>query len=133
VFIFLDCSEIYYRAIGKKSVPDKRLGKFVQIRNNDTEYLVLSPKGQSVYHANIVERFFTKRKIGGDYNRKGDYYEISEDGWEVTGGGIWAINESDRLLHLSGSSQAYGRYDRRGLRERIEALQQMAGFRIVID
>lgn len=133
MFVFLDYSETYYRAMGKKSVPDKRVGKFIQIRNRDTEYLVLSPKGQSVYHANIVERFFAKRKIVGDYNRKGDHYEISADGWEVTGGGLWAINESDRLLHLSGSSHAYGRYDRRGLREKIAALEQMAGYRIIID
>jgi hypothetical protein len=133
VFTFLDYSEIYYRAIGKTSIPDKRLGKFVQIRNNEKEYLVLSPKGLSVYHANIVERFFTQRKIKGNYNSKGDYYEIDENGWVVLGGGIWAISETDRLLHLSGSSQAYGQYDRRGLRERLEEVEEMSGYRIVID
>jgi hypothetical protein len=133
VFIFLDYSEIYYRAIGKSSIPDKRLGKFVQVRNNSTEYLVLSPKGLSVYHANIVERFFSQRNIEGKYNSKGDYFEISEGEWEVTGGGIWAINETDRLLRLSGSSQAYGQYDRRGLRERIETVEEVSGYRIVID
>jgi hypothetical protein len=133
VLIFLDYSEIYYQAIGKTSIPDKRLGKFVQIRNNDKEYLVLCPKGLSVYHANIVERFFTQLKIKGNYNSKGDYYEINENGWEVLGGGIWAINETDRLLHLSGSSQAYGQYDRRELREKIEGLEEMSGYRIVID
>ncbi len=133
MFIFLDYSEIYYSAIGKSSIPDKRLGKFVQIRNDATEYLVLSPKGLSVYHANIVERFFTQRKIEGKYNSKGDYYEICEGEWEITGGGIWAISETDRLLRLSGSSQAYGQYDRRGLRERIETAEKVSGYRIVID
>lgn len=133
MFILLDYSEIYYGAIRKASLPDKRLGKFVQIRNNGTEYIVLSPKGLSVYHAHIVELFFTERKIRGDYNRKGDHYRIYENGWEVLGGGMWAINETDRLLHLSGSSQAYGRYERRGLREKIEALREMCGYRIVID
>lgn len=133
MFIFLDYSEIYYKTVGRPSVPDKRLGKFIQIRHNDTEYLILSPKGLSVYHANIVERFFTERSISGDYNGKGDHYEIAEDGWKVIGGGIWAINETDRLLHLSGSSQAYGQYDRRGLREKIETIKDMSGYRIVID
>jgi hypothetical protein len=133
VFILLDYSDIYYRAIGKASVPDKRLGKFVLIRNDGTEYLVLSPKGLSVYHANIVERFFTRLKIRGDYNGKGDFYEIHENGWEVRGGGIWAINDADRLLHLSGSSQAYGRYDRTGLRDKIEAVEELSGYRILMD
>lgn len=133
MFIFLDYSEIYYRAIGKTSIPDKRLGKFVQIRNDGTEYLVLSPKGLSVYHANIVERFLTRRKISGKYNGKGDHYEIKGEGWEVLGGGMWAINETDRLLHLSGSSQAYGQYDRSGLREKIETVEKLSGYRVLID
>lgn len=133
MFIFLDYSETHYREVGKESIPDKRIGKFVQIRNNDTEYLVLSPKGLSVYHANIVERFFAERSISGDYNGKGDHYQITEDGWKVIGGGIWAINETDRLLHLSGSSQAYGQYDRRGLGEKIKEIEDMSGYRIVID
>lgn len=133
MFILLDYSKHYYSAMGKTSVPDKRLGKFVQIRNKGTEYLILSPKGLSAYHANIVERFFTQRKIVGKYNGKGDYYEIFEDGWEVLGGGIWAINEADGLLHLSGSSQAYGQYEGRGLREKIKAVDEMSGYRIVID
>jgi len=133
VFILLDYSEIYYREIGKTSVPDKRLGKFVQIRNNGTEYLVLSPKGLSVYHANIVERFFTHRKVRGNYNGKGDHYVIGEDGWQILGGGIWAINDTGRLLHLSGTSQAYGQYDREGLREKIETVERLSGYRILID
>lgn len=133
MFIFLDYSEIYYQTTGKTSVPDKRLGKFVQIRNDGTEYLVLSPKGLSVYHANIVERFFTQREIKGRYNGKGDQYEIDEEGWEILGGGLWAINETDRFLHLSGSSQTYGQYERSGLQEKIGAVEKLSGYRILID
>jgi hypothetical protein len=58
-FKFVDYSATYFTTIAKKPIPSNRSGKFVQIINRSTsdEYLVLSPKELSVYHANIVEWF----------------------------------------------------------------------------
>ena len=55
-------------------MPQRHGGKFVQIsyETNDTEYLILSPKDLSIYHANIVERFCAQNGIEGSYNGRKD-------------------------------------------------------------
>jgi len=55
--ILIDYSEIYYSSVAKTAMPDKLTGKFVQIRNDNTEYLIFSPKEFTPYHANLVEQF----------------------------------------------------------------------------
>lgn len=133
MFKLIDYSEEHFMSSGKKHLPEKRAGKFLQIRHKDSEYLVFSPGELSKYHADIAERFFARKGINGSYNRKRDYYEISDPEWEIAGGGLWKMDADNRTLHLSGSSQAYGRYDRRGLKERILALKGMSGYLLEIE
>lgn len=132
-FHLIDYSELFYKTIVKTAIPAKRIGKFVQIRDNNTEYLVLSPKDFSAYHAHIAERFFTQKGIAGTYNAKCDHFEVKEPDWHIVGGGIWAINEKQRSLHLSGNSQAYGKFDRRNLKEKIFSVKYISDFEIIID
>ena len=135
-FELIDYSESYYRDVLGEEVPEKRAGKFVQIRDEERgrEYLVLSPKGLSAYHANIVERFCSLgRAVGGGYNPRKDSFRISDSSWSVVGGGSWAIDTRNRLLELSGASQAYGRFDPRGLKSRLLALRELDGYTITID
>jgi hypothetical protein len=80
-------------------LPERRHGKFIQIRSDETEYLLLSPGDLSAYHANIVELFFSEKQIEGMYNGKQDYYEINAPGWKIIGGGMWAINETEKILY----------------------------------
>ena len=61
--VFIDYTPLYYATIAKAAMPPVISGKFVQIRNESTEYLVLSPKEFTKYHANIVERFFLTRGL----------------------------------------------------------------------
>ena len=84
------------------------------IRNGDMaeQYLVFSPSGLSVYHANIVERFCHYRSINGSYNSKRNYYEIKDQEWCVLGGGLWLLDEVTKTIKLHGESQAYGKYDK---------------------
>ena len=136
IFELIDYSDSYYREILGQELPEVRSGKFVQIRDEEEgrEYLVLSPKGLSAYHANIVERFCRLgRKIGGDYTPKKDSFRIRDSSWSVTGGGSWMIDSKNRILDLAGASQAYGRFDPRGLKSRILALGDMAGYTVRID
>jgi|Deesub1362A_J573_1020465.scaffolds.fasta_scaffold09760_2 hypothetical protein len=135
-FVLVDYSEVYYRVITKTAMPEKRSGKFVQIKNYETdrEYLVLSPKGLSTYHANIVERFcLLNNKIKGSYNEKRDYFEIHDPEWYVIGGGMWMLDETNKVLELSGTSRGYGKFDPNGLKEKILSLENMSDYTVLID
>ena len=132
-FVFIDYSGIYYTSLQNSSVPLKRSGKFVQIRHSGAEYLLLSPVELSPYHANIAEKFFSGQNISGMFNKKQDYFECFDPGWEITGGGIWSINEKEKSLYLSGSSQAYGKYDGSGLKENIVGVKGFEDYSVGID
>ncbi len=135
-FELMDYSDLYYAEMLRQDVPSMRSGKFVQIRDEEAgrEYLVLSPKGLSAYHANIVERFCSRgREIAGCYNPRKDSFRISDSSWNVIGGGVWTIDAKNMTLDLSGISQAYGRFDPRGLKDRILALDGMKGYTVWID
>lgn len=131
--VVIDYSPFYYSTIVKKAVPAKRAGKFIQIRDGEKEYVVFSPKDLSQYHANIAERFFEDQGVPGTYNQKGDHFAVSSTEWEIIGGGVWTINDKEKSLRLSGSSLAYGKYDRRGLQERLASAPELTGYSIVIE
>lgn len=120
-FFLLDYSGQYFKTVKKISVPRKRGGKFVQIFDleNGNEYVVLSPRDFSTYHANIVERFCTLNKIAGSYNSKKDFFAIRDDAWTVSGGGAWMIDDDRKTLELSGESKAYGAFESGGLKSKI--------------
>jgi hypothetical protein len=132
-FVITDYSHLYYVILSRTGLPVRRHGKFIQIRDDEVEYFLLSPREFSAYHANIVERFFLERQIEGQYNGKRDYFEINAPGWRIIGGGMWAINDKDKIIYLSGSSQAYGRFDQDCLREKILSSREMAGYTVRID
>jgi hypothetical protein len=119
-FNLIDYSAHYF----KQGAPRKISGKFVQIRSQSAEYIVLCPRELARYHANIVERFsLEKSGIRGHYNQKRDNFIIESPEWSVAGGGLWEIDEGARSLTFLGTSLAYGRFDPAGLREKILSLK----------
>ncbi len=134
-FTFIDYSDIYFERIKKTEKPRRRGGKFVQIINEATEkeYLVLSPKELSIYHANIIERFCMMQKIKGSYNSKKDYFTINDDDWVVVGGGIWVIDEDKRRLELSGASRGYGAFAAEGLKGKILGSGVLSRYSILVN
>jgi hypothetical protein len=135
-FLLIDYSELYFTKVKKSGMPAKRSGKFIQIQNDDEqrEYLVLSPRELSVYHANVVERFCLMQGIGGSYiSEKKQYFEIHDPAWTIIGGGVWAINEMIKTLTLSGMSQGYRAFDARGLKEKLSSSPLASGYTIRID
>jgi len=135
-FLLTDYSELYFTKIKNVDMPAKRSGKFIQIQNEaeQREYLVLSPRELSVYHANVVERFCLLQGIKGSYdNDKKNYFEIHEYEWTVIGGGVWAINEMTKTLTLSGLSQGYGPFEAKGLKEKLLSSALVSGYIIKID
>ena len=131
--IFIDYSEMYYQEVAKTAVPDKRTGKFVQIRNNDTEYLVFSPKELTPYHAGLVERFCAEKGLRGSYDDKNKSFAVHEPDWVVMGGGKFEIDKTEESIRLYDNSMAYGRFDSKGLREKIQSISGMSDYTVLIE
>jgi hypothetical protein len=133
-FKIIDYSDIYFKTISKTDVPSKRGGNFIQIMDEDTEYLVLSPAGLSSFHANIAERFCLLKGIEGAYTTKRmDKYEIYDPEWIIIGGGKWVIDEKEKRFHLFAESGTYGKFDSRGLRKKILATERLVGYEVKIS
>ncbi len=131
--IYIDYSEKYYSGIAKAPVPDKRTGKFVQIRNSNTEYLVFSPKEFTRYHADLVEQFCLEKGIDGFHNVERKRFDIHDPEWIIVGGGKFEIDETQKYIYLYDNSMAYGRFDSKGLKEKIHLIKGMSDFKIKIE
>jgi len=131
--IFIDYSEKYYQEAAKSAAPNRRFGKFVQIRNNDTEYLVFSPKELTPYHADLVERFCAEKGLEGSYNEKNKSFVINETAWGVAGGGKFEIDDNEKFIRIYDDSMAYGRFDSEGLREKILSISGMSDYTVLIE
>jgi len=128
----IDYTQLYYAAIAKTDVPPVIEGKFVQIRNESMEYLVLSPKEFTKYHANIVERFCLDRGIEGSYDPERKRYDINDQEWIIVGGGKFEIDAIKKTIRLYDDSMAYGKFDTRGLPEKINSIPAYSGYAVVL-
>jgi hypothetical protein len=131
--VFIDYSGLYYSEEKDAPIPDKRSGKFVQLRKGDVEYLVFSPSGLTAYHADIVELFCRDRDIDGVYNPVKKRFDIHDPGWTVKGGGKFEIDGQRKRLRLYDNSMAYGRFDSRGLRQKILQTDAFREFEVAIE
>ncbi len=131
--IVVNYAELYYLRIASQKVPDRYSGKFVQLRHNDNEYLVFSPKEFTKFHANIVEHFSKEKGLRGVYDSEKKRYDILEQGWSISGGGKFEIDRIKRELRLYDDSMAYGRFKDEGLRERLQNTEEFSDYRILIE
>jgi hypothetical protein len=131
--IFIDYSEVYYSTVAGTDMPDRRAGKFVQIRNNNTEYLIFSPKEFTRYHADIVERFCTERGIVGLYNNTNKRFDILDPGWVVIGGGKFEMVRTTKYIRLYDDSMVYGRFDTKGLKKKILLIKGFSDYVVQIE
>jgi hypothetical protein len=131
--MFIDYTQLYYSAIAKTEIPLLRSGKFVQIRDESTGYLVFSPKDFTKYHANIVERFCLDNGVEGSYDHDGKRYNIYDQAWIVIGGGKYELDKTRKVIKLYDESMAYGKFELLGLRETILAEPEFSGFTVQIE
>ena len=128
-FKFID----YSNAAFGSAVPHCHGGIFVLIRDDETAYLVLSPRNLSKHHAPILERFCELNDLEGKYVSKPSLFVFRESGWEILGGGEWTIDDQGKVLHLFGKSVAYGRFLSEGLIDKIQKIQELKKYKINID
>lgn len=131
--LFIDYTPFYYTSLAGTSVPSVTAGKFIQIRNGDTLYLVLSPKELTKYHANIIERFCMDKGIEGSYDVKREKFTIPDRAWKIIGGGKFERDENRKAIRLFDNSMAYGKFDPTGLQEMMSTLPEFSGWTVTIE
>jgi hypothetical protein len=130
---FINYTHLYYTAIAKTDLPPVIIGKFVQIRNGPMEYLVLSPKDFSKFHANIIERFCFDKGIEGSYDAERKRYDIHDQAWNIVGGGKFEIDAIKKTIRFYDDSMAYGKFDSRGLAAKARSLPAYEGYSVILD
>jgi hypothetical protein len=131
--IFIDYTPFYYASIAGAAIPPVMAGKFVQIRNGNTLYLVLSPREFTKYHANIIERFCMDKGIEGSYDAKREKFFIQDQAWVIVGGGKFERDANKKAIKLYDNSMAYGKFDATGLKEMLGALPEFSGYAVTIE
>ncbi len=131
--VFINYLKLYYTEISKTAAPLVVNGKFVQIRNESTLYLVFSPSEFTKYHANIVERFCLEKGIEGSYGPEKKRYDMYDQAWRVLGGGKFEMDSDKKAIKLYDDSMAYGKFDASGLKETISVLPEFSGFTVLIE
>lgn len=127
---FVDYSRAFYEGIEKTAVPKVREGKFVQITHGDDEYIVFSPKELCKYHSDIVEHFARGGGLTVSADRSGDAVEFDDSSWRIVGGGRMRIDEAGSNIDLGGSSQAYGSFERPGLKDKLARMGEFDGYKV---
>jgi len=131
--ILINYAETYYADTARKGMPEQYAGKFVQIRKGPIEYLVFSPKESTLFHADILKRFCTERKIHGAHNSQKKSFDILDPAWVIAGGGKFEIDRKKKHIRLYDNSMAYGKFDRRGLKEKILSIAEFANYKVQIE
>ena len=93
-------------------------GKFVQLRWQGQEYLVFAPFKIHRYHNQIVAHFLQERGIAHHW-LDGERLAIDDPRIRVIGGGRFRLDPGRGSLALWDDSQVYGRFQERGLAEKI--------------
>ena len=96
----------------------EREGKFVQLVLRDREYLVFAPRELHRFHNQILGQFLAERNLPHRWSGA-QVLEIKVPDLAVIGGGKFRVSMETKILELWDNSQAYGRFDARGLAERI--------------
>jgi hypothetical protein len=127
----IDYTTFFYNSFSGTPVPTIVIGKFVQIRNGNTLYIVFSPKEFTKYHANIVERFCMDKGIEGSYDSKREKFTIANQAWQIVGGGKFERDANKKTIKLYDNSMAYGKFDATGLKEMLVTLPEFSGYTVI--
>jgi hypothetical protein len=129
----LDYTLFYYTSVAQSDIPPLVSGKFVQIRNGNTLYLIFSPRELTKYHANIVERFCMDKGVEGRYDSKREKFFIQDQVWSIIGGGKFERDTDKKTIKLFDNSMAYGKFKAEGLMEALAALPEFSGYTVTIE
>ena len=122
---------VIYQAADEPPNPESK-GKFIQITLGEREYLVFAPFSLHLYHNQILAQFVRENDIAHRWVRR-DSLVVDDPDLQVIGGGRFHVDEQHGILKLSDNSQAYGRFNDRGMAEKIAASKHAwSRYKIVI-
>ena len=100
--------------------PDRDVcqGKFVQLLLDGREHLVFAPSEVHRYHNQILARFLEENTVVHRWVSR-ERLEFDSSEVRVIGGGRFRVNRQAKRLELWDNSQAYGRFDEKGLAEKL--------------
>ncbi|MEJ2695182.1 MAG: hypothetical protein P8013_00890 [Candidatus Sulfobium sp.] len=131
--VIVDYRETASGKRGPSAIRPRTNGKFLQVRHDDTEYILFSPREVTPYHSDLLERFCRERGIKGSYDSKRKRYDIRESSWTVEGGGKFDIDTVRKYIRLYDNSMAYGKFDAAGLKDKVLLVKGLAGYRVMIE
>ncbi|TAN44686.1 MAG: hypothetical protein EPN22_05695 [Nitrospirae bacterium] len=108
-------------------------GKFVQIRHEDSEYIVFAPKETAPYHADIIEKFCAEMGIDGFLDKQEKRFEIHDPAWDIVGGGKFEMDRQGLYVRLYDNSMAYGKFERDGMEDKLRGTEEFAGYEIRVE
>ncbi|OGW59830.1 MAG: hypothetical protein A2V83_11665 [Nitrospirae bacterium RBG_16_64_22] len=111
---------VVYIEAGAQGAPAGIAGKFLQLRWRGQEHLIFSQAALDGYHTQILARFLEESDIPHHRTGKQALVVDSPD-IVVIGGGRFRVDQGGATLDLWDNSQAFGRFDERGLAGRIAA------------
>ena len=110
---------VFYPPTSEPQEPEAK-GKFIQFTLGEREYLVFAPFSLHLYHNQILAQFVRENDIAHRWLGR-ETLVVDDPELLVIGGGRFHVDEQRGVLKLSDNSQAYGRFDERGLAEKITA------------
>ena len=123
---------VAYSASDRAQGRNEYKGKFVQLALRDREYLLFAPFDLHSYHNQICARFLADNGIAHRWINE-ERLEFQCPEFTIFGGGRFHINTEKKTLKLWDNSQAYGRFDEHGLKEKIAAADHpWSGFAVDI-
>lgn len=96
-------------------------GKFLQFILHGQQYLIFASSELHRFHNQILAHFLTDRNIPHHWAGN-QVLEIESPDLTVIGGGKFRVNTKNKTVELWDNSQAYGRFDERGLPEQIASV-----------
>ena len=107
-------------------------GKFLQLFLRGQQHLIFAPAELHRFHNQILAHFAVDRNIAHRWVND-QILEIESPDLTVIGGGKFRLNTEKKILELRDNSQAYGRFDARGLPQAIASTEHAwSGFDIRI-
>lgn len=111
---------ILYPAIDEAPDAAGCRGKFIQLTLGGTQYRVFATAELHRFHNRILAHFAADRNIAHRWVND-EQWEVHAPELRVVGGGKFRADTAGKVLELRDSSQAYGRFDARGLPQAIAA------------
>lgn len=108
--------------VAEQAQQNEYTGKFIQVLRQGDELLIFAPFSLCTYHMDIFQQFLDRENI--PYKRPSEMrLDVSSDEAQVKGGGRFRWQPAQNTLRLWDSSQAYGHFERDGLKQKIAAAQ----------